>query len=185
MQNLDSPEALKLRSSIIRPWTLEDAVAIQRHANNRKIWMNLRDLFPHPYTLENAHAFLGFVLKEEPKTTFAIATESEAIGCIGLRLGDDVHRKTAELGYWLGEAFWGRGIMSEGVQEFTRWAFEAFDLRRIFAQPFADNVASVRVLEKAGFICEGRLQANVFKGGKVLDSFIYARVRDEPGKSGS
>lgn len=179
MQNLDSPETLKLRTSIIRLWALEDAVAIQRHANNRKIWMNLRDLFPHPYTLENAHAFLGFVLKEKPTTTFAIATESEAIGCIGLRLGDDVHRKTAEMGYWLGEPFWGRGIMSEAVREFTGWAFKAFDLQRIFAQPFADNTGSLRVLEKAGFVCEGRMRANVFKDGKVLDSFIYARVRDD------
>ena len=169
---------LKLQLCTIRPWVKQDAPAIQRYANNRNIWINLRDMFPHPYTLENAHAFLDFLLKEEPKTTFAIATDAEAIGCIGLRLGDDVHRKTAEMGYWLGEPFWGRGIMTEVVQEFTRWAFKAFDLQRIFAQPFADNTGSVRVLEKAGFICEGRMRANVFKDGRVLDSFIYARVRD-------
>jgi [ribosomal protein S5]-alanine N-acetyltransferase len=169
---------LKLQSCIIRPWAEQDAAAIQRYANNRKIWMNLRDMFPHPYTLENAHAFLGFVLKEDPKTTFAIASESEAIGCIALRLGNDVHRKTAELGYWLAEPFWGRGIMSEGVTEFTSWAFKAFDLQRIFAEPFENNAASIRVLEKAGFVCEGRLRANVFKDARVLNSFIYARVRD-------
>jgi ribosomal-protein-alanine N-acetyltransferase len=168
---------LTLRSCVIRPWTLDDAVAVQRYANNRKIWLNLRELFPHPYTLEDAHAFLGFVLKEEPRTTFALATESEAIGCIGLRLGSDVHRKTAEMGYWLGEPFWGRGIMTEAVTAFTRFAFHTFDLHRIFAQPFASNTASVRVLEKAGFMCEGRLRANVFKDGKVLDTFLYARVR--------
>lgn len=157
---------------------MQDAVAIQRYANNGKIWINLRDLFPHPYTLENARVFLDCVLKENPRTAaFAIATDSEAIGCIGLRLGTDVHRKAAELGYWLGEPFWGRGIMSEAVQEFTRWAFEVFDLQRIFAEPFDTNKASARVLEKAGFVCEGRMQANVFKDGKVLDSFIYARVR--------
>jgi [ribosomal protein S5]-alanine N-acetyltransferase len=168
---------LKLRSCAIRQWVVQDAATIQRHANNRKIWINLRDIFPHPYTLEDARAFLGFVQNEEPRTTFAIATESEAIGCIGLRLGTDVHRKTAELGYWLGEPFWGRGIMSEAVQEFTRWAFEAFNLQRIFAQPFENNKASARVLEKAGFVCEGRLRANALKDGKVLDSLIYARVR--------
>jgi ribosomal-protein-alanine N-acetyltransferase len=177
-KTLASANTLQLRLCTIRPWTREDADAIQRYANNRNIWINLRDMFPHPYTLENAHAFLDFLLKEEPKTTFAIATDAEAIGCIGLRLGDDVHRKTAEMGYWLGEPFWGRGIMTEVVQEFIRWAFKAFDLQRIFAQPFADNTGSVRVLEKAGFICEGRMRANVFKDGKVLDSFIYARVRD-------
>jgi len=177
-KTLASVNTLKLRSCTIRPLALEDAAAVQRYANNRKIWINLRDMFPHPYALENAHAFLGYVLKEEPMTDFAIATDSEAIGCIGLRLGDDVHRQTAELGYWLGEAFWGRGIMTEAVQEFTGWAFKAFDLQRIFAQPFADNTGSIRVLEKAGFMCEGRMRANVFKDGKVLDSFIYARVRD-------
>jgi RimJ/RimL family protein N-acetyltransferase len=168
---------LKLQSCAIRPWVEQDAVAIQRHANNRKIWINLRDIFPHPYSLQDARSFLGFVLKEEPATTFAIATASEAIGCIGLRLGNDVHRKTAELGYWLGEPFWGRGIMSEAVAAFTRWAFKAFDLQRIFAEPFEDNAASARVLEKAGFVCEGRLRANVLKDGKRLDSFLYALVR--------
>jgi ribosomal-protein-alanine N-acetyltransferase len=178
-------EGLKLRSCIIRPWTLEDAVAIQHHANNRNVWINLRDMFPHPYKLEHAHTFLGFVLKEDPRTTFAIATESEGIGCIGMRLGQDVHRKTAELGYWLGESYWGRGIMSEAVKHFTDWAFEAFDLQRIFAEPFAGNSASKRVLENAGFVCEGRMRASVFKDGKVLDSFIYARVRDESIKIGS
>ena len=176
-KTLASASALKLRRCTIRPWDSGDAVAIQRYANNRNIWANLRDIFPHPYSLENAHAFLGFVMKEDPRTTFAIATDTEAIGCIALRLGNDVHCKTAELGYWLGEPFWSRGIMSEAVAEFTRWAFDAFDLHRIFAEPFASNTASVRVLEKAGFICEGRMRDNVFKDGKVLDSFIYARVR--------
>jgi len=173
---------IKLQSCTIRPFAAEDAVAIQRYANNRMIWINLRDIFPHPYTLQDAHAFLGFVSKEEPKTTFAIATETEAIGCIGLRLGNDVHHKTAELGYWLGEPFWGRGIMSEAVAEFTSWAFKAFDLQRIFAEPFAGNTASVRVLERAGFVCEGRMRANVIKDGKILDSFIYARARDDLAK---
>jgi ribosomal-protein-alanine N-acetyltransferase len=182
-KTLASANTLKLQHCTIRPWTREDAAAIQRYADNRKIWINLRDIFPHPYTMENAHAFLGFVLKEDPRTTFAIASESEAIGCIGLRLGNDVHRKTAELGYWLGEPFWARGIMSEAVTAFTRWAFEALDLKRIFAEPFENNTASVRVLENAGFVCEGRMRANVFKDGKVLDSFIYARVRDESTKS--
>lgn len=168
---------LKLQSGVIRPWSLEDAVAVQRYADNRKIWLNLRDLFPHPYTLENAHAFLGFITNETPVTTFAIAAPAGAIGCIGLQLGRDVHRKSAELGYWLGEPFWGRGIMSEAVAEFTRWAFLNFDLERIHAEPFASNVASVRVLEKAGFVREGRLRASVFKDGRLQDSFVYARVK--------
>jgi [ribosomal protein S5]-alanine N-acetyltransferase len=170
-------DSLELKSCIIRPLSLQDAEPIQRYANNRKIWLNLRDIFPHPYTLENAQAFIGFASKEDPMTNFVITKDSEAIGCIGLRFGNDVHRKTAELGYWLGEPFWGQGIMTEAVREFTRWTFETFDLQRIFAEPFATNSASIRVLEKAGFICEGRMRASVFKDGKILDSFIYALLR--------
>jgi ribosomal-protein-alanine N-acetyltransferase len=169
---------LKLQSCVIRPWSLEDAVAVQRYANNRKIWLNLRDLLPHPYTLDDARSFLEHVTKEATATTFAIATDSEAIGSVGLRLGSDIHRKSAELGYWLGEPFWGRGIMTGAVTEFVRWAFLNFDLERIHAETFASNPASARVLEKAGFACEGRLRASVFKDGKLQDSFLYARVRE-------
>jgi [ribosomal protein S5]-alanine N-acetyltransferase len=169
---------LNLKLSIVRPWALTDAIAVQRYANNRKIWLNLRDLFPHPYSLEDANRFLQYVTNDKPTTTFAIALPTEAIGCIGLQMGRDIHCKTAELGYWLGEPFWGRGIMSEAVAEFTRYGFETFDVNRIYAEPFANNTASARVLEKAGFVCEGRLRASVFKDGQRLDSFLYARVRD-------
>jgi [ribosomal protein S5]-alanine N-acetyltransferase len=161
----------------IRAFRAEDAEAVQRYADNRKIWLNLRDLFPHPYTIETARGFMSFLAGQKPLTTFAIATESEAVGCIGLHLGEDVHRKTAEVGYWLGEAYWGRGIMTAAVAAFTDWAFGNFDLERIYAQPFGDNVASARVLEKAGFMCEGRLRANAFKDGKVLDTLMYSRLR--------
>jgi RimJ/RimL family protein N-acetyltransferase len=164
-------------SARIRKFRAEDAEGVQRYANNRKIWLNVRDIFPHPYTLEDARGFIAFVAGQKPLTTFAIATEAEAIGCIGLRLGEDVHRKTAELGYWLGEPFWGRGIMTAAIAAFTDWAFANIDLERIYSEPFADNTASTRALEKAGFTREARLRANVFKDGKVLDSMIYARLR--------
>ena len=169
---------IELHSCAIRSWRHADAVALQHYANNRNIWLNLRDSFPHPYTLADANAFLTQVTRQKPETNFAIATSSEAIGGIGLRLGVDVHRKTAELGYWLGEDFWGRGIMSQVVVEFVRQAFETFDLQRIYAEPFGTNRASMRILEKAGFTCEGRLRANVIKDGVVLDSCLYARVRN-------
>ena len=171
---------LKLRSCLIRPWLLSDAMALQQYANNRKIWLNLRDRFPHPYTPKDADEFLRRVMEDTPQTNFAIALPTEAIGGIGLQLGTDVHRRTAEVGYWLGEPFWNRGIMSEAVAEFTRYAFEAFDLDRIFAPPFDGNSASARVLEKAGFSFEGRLRANAVKDRKRLDSLLYAQVRDNP-----
>src|SRR5687767_1789213 len=148
---------LQLQSCLIRPWLLSDAATLLRYANNRNIWMYLRDSFPHPYTADDAHSFLHRVMSEDPLTTLAIAMPSEAIGCIGLRIGMDIHRKTAELGYWLGGPFWGQGIMSEVVAGFAGYAFEAFDLQRIYAEPFENNAASVRVLDKAGFTWEGRM----------------------------
>src|SRR6266567_6584806 len=166
---------LKLCS--LRSWTEHDAAAVQRYADNRNIWRNVRDAFPHPYGLEDARAFLNHAIGEKPETIFAIASPAEAIGCISLRLGRDVHARTAELGFWLGEPFWGRGIMSEAGAGFTRYAFEGYDVVRIYAEPFASNRASARVLEKAGFSCEGRLRSSVIKDGKVLDSLLYACIR--------
>ncbi len=168
---------LKLHGAVIRSWAMADAEAMARYANNRKIAVNLRDAFPQPYSIEDAKRFLEFLAREQPEVTFAIATSTEAIGCIGLRLGTDVHRKTAELGYWLGEPFWGRGLMTEAVAALSRWALENLELNRIYAEPFANNPASARVLEKAGFTCEGRLKSNVVKEGKVMDSLLYARIR--------
>jgi RimJ/RimL family protein N-acetyltransferase len=168
---------LKLKQCTIRPWRLDDAGSLVRHANNRKIWIALRDLFPHPYTNEDAHTFLKSVINSEPVTLFCIEANEAAVGGIGIRIGTDVHRQTAELGYWLSEEFWGRGIMTEAVAAFTDFCFEKFQLRRVYAEPFANNPASARVLEKAGFAFEGRLKNNVLKDGKLLDSLLYARTK--------
>lgn len=167
---------LKLKKCTVRPWRMDDAESLARHANNRKVWIALRDLFPHPYTIEDAHIFLKSVTHSEPVTLFCIEANEAAVGGIGIHLGIDVHRHTAELGYWLGEEFWGRGIMTEAVAAFTDFCFEEFQLRRIYAEPFANNAASARVLEKAGFAFEGRRKNNVLKDGKLLDSVLYART---------
>ena len=147
---------LVLERCTIRPWRLDDAESLAKHANNRKIWLALRDLFPHPYTIQDAHEFLQRAISEEPTTNFCIEVEGVAAGGIGRRLGQDVHRHTAEFGYWLGEKFWGRGIMTEKVTAFIDFCFHNLPLRRIYAEPFANNAASARVLEKAGFAFEGR-----------------------------
>jgi [ribosomal protein S5]-alanine N-acetyltransferase len=160
----------------LRDWQIQDAPSIAKHANNRKIWLNLRDAFPHPYRLGDAKAFIARVNKENPVTAFAIATQWEAIGSIGLMLGKDVHRYTAEMGYWLAEPFWGRGIMTKAVQYITAWAFRELKLHRIAAEPYATNTASHRVLEKAGFRREGVLRSSAFKDGKVLDQILYSYV---------
>jgi [ribosomal protein S5]-alanine N-acetyltransferase len=161
----------------IRDWRPGDAPSIVKYADNKKIWLNLRDGFPHPYRLSDANDFLSKIAQQEPRTIFAIADDKEAIGSIGLLLGEDVHRFTAEIGYWLAEPFWNKGIMSKAVQHFTEFAFEKFALKRIFAEPYVENTASVRVLEKSGFTLEGTLQASVFKDGRVLNQFLYAKIR--------
>jgi RimJ/RimL family protein N-acetyltransferase len=168
---------LVLERCTIRPWRLDDAESLAKHANNRKIWLGLRDLFPHPYTIQDAHEFLQRAISERPTTNFCIEVNSSASGGIGIRLGQDVHRHAAELGYWLGEKFWGRGIITEAVMAFTDFCFDNFQLRRIYAEPFANNPASARVLEKAGFLFEARLKSNVIKDGKLLDSLLYAKTR--------
>jgi ribosomal-protein-alanine N-acetyltransferase len=161
----------------IRPWRGQDASALVRYANNRKVWLNMRDAFPHPYDAADARAFLEMVARQNPTTFFAIAAQEEAIGGIGVSLNQDVHRLTAEMGYWLGEPYWGKGIMTEAVAKFTEYAFECFRLARIYAEPYANNSGSCRVLEKAGYILEGRLRNSAIKDGRILDQFLYARVR--------
>ena len=170
-------DQLVLKKSTIRPWRLDDAESLARHANNRKVWRALRDVFPHPYTIQDAHEFLQRAISELPTTNFCIEINGGAVGGIGVRLGQDVHRHTAEFGYWLGEDFWGRGIMTEAVEAFTDFCFDNFSLHRIYAKPFANNPVSARVLEKVGFALEGRLKNNVVKDGQVLDSLLYARTK--------
>jgi RimJ/RimL family protein N-acetyltransferase len=165
-----------LERCTICPWRLEDAESLARHANNRRVWLGLRDLFPHPYTIEDAHEFLRRATNKQRATSFCIEVDGAAVGGIGLHLGEDVHRHTATLGYWLGEDFWRRGIMTEAVAAITDFCFANFALRRIYAEVFANNPASVRVLEKTGFVFEGRLKNNVVKDGHILDSLVYART---------
>ena len=167
---------LTLQRCTIRRWRLDDAESLARHANNRKVWLGLRDTFPHPYTNKDAHEFLQQAIAGQPITYFCIEIDGAAAGGIGIRLGQDVHRQTAEFGYWLSEDFWGRGIMTEAVATFTDFCFENFSLRRIYAEPFANNPASARVLEKAGFTFEGRVKNNVVKDGQLLDSLLYAQT---------
>ena len=152
--------------------------ALVKHANNRKVWLNLRDAFPHPYTVARAQAFLEMVGLQNPITFYALATQEEAIGGIGITLKQDVHRLTAEIGYWLGEPYWGKGIMTETVAQFTGYSFEQFGLVRIYAEPYTHNVGSCRVLEKAGFTLEGRLRRNVIKDGQIIDQFMYAKIKN-------
>jgi RimJ/RimL family protein N-acetyltransferase len=170
---------IRLQSCEIRSWRSEDAEAIVRHANNSKVWRNVRDRFPHPYTLPHAHAFIRRAKTVQPERVFAIVAGDEVAGGIGLELKEDVYAGTAEIGFWLGEAFWGRGIVTEAVRAVTEHGFSELGLRRIYATVFEWNPASARVLEKCGYALEGRMRKNVLKDGRVIDELLYARVRDE------
>jgi [ribosomal protein S5]-alanine N-acetyltransferase len=161
----------------VRSWRRSDAAGLVEHANNRNIWLNLRDRFPHPFTPRDARAFLKFVLAQQPETNFAIEVDGAAVGGIAFKIQSDVERVGAELGYWLGEKYWGRGIATAAVRAVTEHALSTHALTRVFALPFAHNRASARVLEKAGFTLEGVLRSSAIKDGRVLDQLLYARIR--------
>ena len=141
------------------------------------MWINLRDQFPFPYTLADAELWIRAARAMRPETSFAIAVDGQAAGAIGLELKDDIYRRSAEIGYWLGEPYWGRGITTEALVGTTAWAFASFDLTRIFAHVFDWNPASSRVLEKAGYTQEGRLRRAVTKDGRNIDAFLYSILR--------
>ena len=169
----------------LRPYRDLDVKSLAKYANNKKIWKNLRDGFPHPYSEENAREWIAITKKNREGLTLAICLEDQAIGNVGISLGVDVHFRTAELGYWLGEEYWGQGIMQNAVRLYVDFVFEEFNLLRVFAEPFEHNVASCRLLEKAGFNLEGKLENNAVKNGVVLDVMMYAKIRSEQGSGGN
>ena len=168
---------LLLASCTIRPWAETDADSLQRHANNRHVSMHLRDRFPYPYEKEQAHIFLGSIAKQPSPTVWAIEVGGEAAGGICIELHTDVERVSAEIGYWLGEPVWGRGIATEALTAVTAEAFTRFDITRLYAVPFADHAASVRVLEKAGYVREGHLRRSAIKDGQIRDQLLFAAYK--------
>ena len=171
---------IPLPGCLVRHWQADDAASLAEHANDRRIWLNLRDRFPHPYTLADAEAFLRMVAAMQPRTFFAIAVDQRAVGGIGYTLHHDVERVGAEIGYWLGAAFWGRGIMTAALSAVTDYAFRQHEeLRRVYAVPYAWSAASIRVLEKVGYRFEGRMRESAIKDGRVTDQLLYATLRSE------
>ena len=158
-------------------WRTGDETALAKHANNRNIWRNLWDRFPHPYTMDDAIAWVEAEKDRVPPTNFAITDANEAIGAIGLTVQDDVNRRSAEVGYWLAEPFWGRGIATHALRALVDYAFANFDLVRLYAEVKEWNPASTRVLEKCGFTFEGRLRKSATKDGHTIDQLLYALVR--------
>lgn len=173
------PVEIKLDTCSVRSWRKSDAGSITRLADSRSVWRNLRDRFPHPYSRRDARAWIRAARRVTPETFFAIDVEGEAVGGIGLHPQADVMRRSMEIGYWLGEPYWGRGIASEAVAAITRYAFERFEIARVFAYVFEWNPASARVLEKAGYRLEGRLRKAVTKEGTTMDMLVYGFTEDD------
>jgi RimJ/RimL family protein N-acetyltransferase len=147
------------------------------------VWQNLRDRFPHPYSEVDAREYIAHASTRPIQTSFGIVVDGEAIGNISLMVGDDIARRSAEVGYWIGRTFWGRGIAVDALQAITRYAFTQLELARVFAVPFATTTRSVRVLEKAGFVREGMMRRSAVKDGVLLDQLLYAAYDDQPGFS--
>jgi RimJ/RimL family protein N-acetyltransferase len=167
---------LTLATCIVRSWEGGDARSIARHANNREVWLHLRDRFPHPYSERDAAQFIARARSAQRETNFAIEVNGEAAGGIGFLPGTDIERVSAEIGYWLGQAHWGRGLVTEALRAVTAYAVDAYGLTRVFAVPFAHNIASCRVLEKAGYQLEGCLRRSAIKDGRICDQRLYAFV---------
>jgi len=170
---------LTLSSCVVRSFRSADAEPLARHADNRKIWLNLRDAFPHPYAVGDARNFIKSLRGRVPETVFAIEVGGEAAGTVGFVLRHDVERVSAEIGYWLAEPFWGRGIATEALGAITRHAIATHKLTRVYAVPFAWNTASCRVLEKNGYVLEARLRRSAIKDGVIIDQLQYAFIVPE------
>ena len=171
---------LRAGSTWVREWQVADAESLPLQANDRRVWLGLRDAFPHPYGVEDARRFISMALQKTPRTFFAIEVDGRVAGGIGYTEHSDVERIGAEVGYWLGHEFWGRGIATAALRLLTGHAFRVnAELRRLYAVPYASNPASARVLEKAGYRREGTLRQSAIKDGQVLDQWMYAVLRDE------
>ena len=164
----------------IRKWELADAKDLAAALSNKKVQDNLRDGLPYPYTEEDARDFISAMLTADKNDTFAFAITAgdKVIGSIGAFRQTNIHGRTAELGYYIAEEYWGKGIMTEAVKQLCEYMFSHTDVIRIYAEPFAHNIGSQRVLEKAGFQYEGTLRSNAVKNGKVLDMKMYARLKN-------
>lgn len=165
----------------IRQWKIEDAADLVKMLNNKNILNNLRDGLPYPYTRKDAEEYITAMLNANQTKTFAFAitVDDKAVGSIGVFRCDNIHFRTAEMGYYIGEPYWGNGMGTDAVKQICSYVFEHTDIIRIFAEPFAYNTASCRVLEKAGFQLEGILRSNAIINGKVLDMKMYSLIKKE------
>jgi len=158
----------------LRSWKNTDLNSLLKYANNYNIAKFMTNQFPHPYTTDKGRIFIDYASAANPLLIFAIDINGEAAGGIGIHPQQDIHSKNAELGYWLGEPFWGKGVVTNAVKQMVKYGFETFDINRIFARPFGTNIASRKVLMNAGFILEGKFEKTIYKNEEFIDELIYA-----------
>ncbi len=163
----------------LRPITLDDAETIATLGNNKLIANNMRNVFPHPYTLDNAIGFVNNLPNLSPGRVFAIVADGVQVGCIGIFPKDDIYKMNAEVGYWVGEPFWGKGIATQALKLIIEYGFNTLAINRIYASVFAPNKASAKVLEKAGFVYEGTQRQSVYKNDEYLDELFYSLLRNK------
>jgi RimJ/RimL family protein N-acetyltransferase len=161
----------------LRPWHAGDEVSLVAHANNYAIWRNLRDSFPHPYTWRDAQTWVQYANTFPDTLNLAVEIEGAACGGLGLLFQQDIHRRSAEIGYWLGQAYWNRGIVTAAVKMLSAYAFSHYDICRLYGGIFENNRASMRVLEKAGYTLEAVHRQAVTKNGRTLDEYLYTLLR--------
>ncbi len=165
-------------SVFLRSWQAEDAAALAAICNSKKIWMNVRDRFPHPYTVKDAIEWISFTLSQKPLQNFAILYKGEVTGSIGITLKDDIYRKTIDIGYFVGEAFLGKGIATTAVAHLLKYISQQFDVIRIYAEVFEHNKASMKVLEKNGFHLESIRRKAVIKNNVVMDDCVWVKIEN-------
>lgn len=162
----------------IRDWHSHDRASLLQLADNHRIWRNLSHRFPHPYTEADADFWFAMLAQTPAPTHWAIEVDGLAVGGIGMDIGEGVFARSAHFGYWLGEPYWGRGLMTAAVRATVDFIFREFNLVRLESPVFEWNPASMCVLEKCGFQREGVMRRSVDKDGEVIDAVLYARLRD-------
>ncbi len=163
----------------LRNWDFKDIESVAFHANNKKLADNLRDQFPYPYTIGDAELYINTCINSDASKNifYAVDVDGKAVGSIGVFMQEDIYRKSAEIGYWLGEEYWNKGIMSKAISQISERAFKRFDIVRIFAITYIHNTGSRKALEKAGFELEGVLRKSVVKDGNIYDTCVFSLIK--------
>lgn len=167
---------LKEEEYCLRSWVKNDAESLAKYADDRAIWLNMRDEFPNPYNIKDADTFIVNANHNTNIIHLAIANKQESVGSISLLINNDIRRYSGVLSYWVGRKFWGQGLATDAISIFSNYAFERLDLARIYAKVFSTNIGSIRVLEKSGFKREGHFHKGIYKEGKFIDQLLYAKV---------